>query len=42
MVGTQANEMARRPVSRCGAVTKCVGWGQGAAELFEKVPARTD
>jgi acetyl-CoA acyltransferase len=35
MVGTMANEMARRKV-RYGVVTMCVGGGQGAAALFER------
>jgi acetyl-CoA acyltransferase len=35
MVGTLANEMARRSNSRYGVVTMCVGGGQGAAALFE-------
>jgi len=34
MVGTIANEMARRKV-RYGVVTMCIGGGQGAAGLFE-------
>ena len=37
MVGTLANEMARRPDSRYGMVTMCIGGGQGAAGLFEAV-----
>jgi acetyl-CoA acyltransferase len=35
MVGTIANEMARRKV-RYGVVTMCIGGGQGAAALFER------
>ncbi len=37
MTGTLANEMARRPNSRYGVITMCVGGGQGAAGLFEAV-----
>jgi len=37
LTGTLANEMARRPGSRFGVVTMCVGGGQGAAALFEAV-----
>ncbi|MBV8808408.1 MAG: acetyl-CoA C-acyltransferase [Acidobacteriaceae bacterium] len=37
LTGTIANEMARRPGSKYGVVTMCVGGGQGAAGLFEAV-----
>ncbi|MEO8026856.1 MAG: thiolase family protein [Bryobacteraceae bacterium] len=37
MVGTLMNEMARRPGSKYGIVTMCIGGGQGAAGLFEAV-----
>src|SRR5258706_6518553 len=35
MVGTMANEMARRK-ARYGVVTMCIGGGQGAAGVFER------
>jgi acetyl-CoA acetyltransferase len=37
LVGTLANELARRTKSRYGVVTMCIGGGQGAAGLFEAV-----
>lgn len=36
LVGTLANEMARQE-ARYGVVTMCVGGGQGAAALFERI-----
>jgi acetyl-CoA C-acetyltransferase len=37
LTGALMYEMARRPDARYGVVTMCVGGGQGAAALFEKV-----
>src|SRR5260370_42585463 len=36
MVGTLANEMARRQKARYGVVTMCIGGGPGAAGLVER------